>query len=568
MVWPTTSLEFLGIEVDTVAMEARLPDDKLSYLCHLLATWTTKKSCILTELQELTGFLFFASQVIPYSQAFLCRLIDFSKTFSSPHTKRHIPSYAHRDIHWWTCYTFTWNGVSFIDKEPSGVIDVFTDASGTKGLGGVWDAKWFSSHVPRRYRNTLINFKELYAILKVILCWGHLWSGQRVIFHVDNTNVYAALNDHTTRSPPLALLLQPVLMLAASLRFSLSSVWLSSADNAIAHSLASSTRKTYSTGQKSFIDFIHLNSQYLNADRSILPASQTAILEWVSWLGDRCNVQPKTIKAYLSTVCSLHVDADLPFDACEAPVVQHLIRGIKWYHGERDRKPKCPITLEILRRIVNFDPGQSVPDLTFRAAATLAFTAFLRCGEFTVNGNAEFDPSVHLTRGSVEFKPSFENPEFLILTLPSSKTDPFRKGVPIFVAAAPGSVTCPVSALKALISRDPRSPKEPLFSHYHDGPLTRQLFIGTLHTHLLTAGYDAKAFSGHSFRRGAATAAAAAGLADHEIQQLGCWRSDAYKLYIDTPRERLINLSFRLHWASLPAQHFEPPALRFPPSMA
>ena len=42
---------------------------------------------------------------------------------------------------------------------------------------------------------------------------------------------------------------------------------------------------------------------------------------------------------------------------------------------------------------------------------------------------------------------------------------------------------------------------------------------------------DPLLYSGHSFQRGAASAAAAAvGYTEHEMQLFGRWRSDAYKL--------------------------------------
>ena len=41
---PTTSLSLIGITIDTVKMEACLPDDKLSRICHLVDTWLHKKS--------------------------------------------------------------------------------------------------------------------------------------------------------------------------------------------------------------------------------------------------------------------------------------------------------------------------------------------------------------------------------------------------------------------------------------------------------------------------------------------------------------------------------------------
>ncbi|KIO16456.1 hypothetical protein M407DRAFT_12813 [Tulasnella calospora MUT 4182] len=81
--------------------------------------------------------------------------------------------------------------------------------------------------------------------------------------------------------------------------------------------LKDNSTRTYSSGKKSFIDFALLRGLN-NGDGSVLPASQQAIMEWVAWLGAR--VQPKTIKAYLCHVRSLHVDADLPFSATEHPV--------------------------------------------------------------------------------------------------------------------------------------------------------------------------------------------------------------------------------------------------------
>ncbi|KAL4251363.1 Phage Integrase-like Recombinase [Pleurotus pulmonarius] len=165
--------------------------------------------------------------------------------------------------------------------------------------------------------------------------------------------------------------------------------------------------------------------------------------------------------------------------------------------------------------------------------------------------------------------PSIHNPDHIILTLPASKTDPFRKGVTIYIASAPDSPsTCPVSALVHLFTINPLPPNSPLFTTSDQSPLTRSRFIARLRLALLEAGFQPHGFSGHSFRRGAASAAAAAGFLDHEIQQLGRWRSDAYRLYIDTPKDRILNLSSRLHMADPHASTFEPPSLRFTPSLA
>src|SRR5882724_11976839 len=61
-----------------------------------------------------------------------------------------------------------------------------------------------------------------------------------------------------------------------------------------------------------------------------------------------------------------------------------------------------------------------------------------------------FDPSIHLTRSCIDLFPSISAPLYAVLTVPSSKTDPFRKGVAIYIAKAPGACICMVSALKLL----------------------------------------------------------------------------------------------------------------------
>ena len=191
-------------------------------------------------------------------------------------------------------------------------------------------------------------------------------------------------------------------------------------------------------------------------------------MEWVAHLGAR-NVPSKTLKSYLIDLRSLHVDAGYPATVCESPVVQRLIRGIKRVHGDPGN-PKLPITIDVLRQLCAASSSDDLHDVTFKAAITVAFAAFLRVSEFTVTTpNSSYDPATHLSRGSVQSLPDASSPTHFILSLPASKTDPFRQGGSVLVATAPGALTCPVAALRTLFDRDPRPASPPLFSGFTPG---------------------------------------------------------------------------------------------------
>jgi hypothetical protein len=230
---PSTCLEFLGIELDSMAMEARLPAEKLSYLTDILVKWRSKSHCTLHELQELTGYLQFCSQIIPFSKAFLPALFDFSVSFHNPFARRRITRPARRDLNWWLTYSSAWNGIHLIVPDRP-TLHVYTDASGSKGAGGTLGNRWFSCRIPHRYSIRDIKFKELYAIIHAILCWGPLFSGHRVVFHTDNQNVHSALQKLSIRSAPTMELLRQFLGLASLLDFTFVSSWLPSKANTIA----------------------------------------------------------------------------------------------------------------------------------------------------------------------------------------------------------------------------------------------------------------------------------------------------------------------------------------------
>ena len=138
---------------------------------------------------------------------------------------------------------------------------------------------------------------------------------------------------------------------------------------------------------------------------------------------------------------------------------------------------------------------------------------------------------------------SLVSPTCFKVRIKCSKTDPFRAGCDIYLGRGVDSV-CPIVALGNYLSRRGSTPG-PLFLFSNGRPLTRQQLSSSVQAILHAAGYSGS-YSGHSFRIGAATTAAARGVLDHLIKTLGRWSSDAYQVYIRTPVSSIIHVSSQL----------------------
>uniref|UniRef100_A0A1X7T7Z6 Tyr recombinase domain-containing protein n=1 Tax=Amphimedon queenslandica TaxID=400682 RepID=A0A1X7T7Z6_AMPQE len=75
---------------------------------------------------------------------------------------------------------------------------------------------------------------------------------------------------------------------------------------------------------------------------------------------------------------------------------------------------------------------------------------------------------------------------------------------------------------------------------------SKNTFVRHLKNPLVAKGIDQNQYSGHSFRIGAATSAAKAGIPDHLIKALGRWKLEAYQIYIRAPTSSLAVVSMSI----------------------
>lgn len=196
---PATTLPFLGIEIDTVAMELRLPPEKLHQLLQKLTQWRGKTACTKRELQSIVGSLSHACKVIKPGRSFLRRLIDLSKVAKRPNHHIRLNLEARSDIEWWYRFASTWNGVSMLRRAHPDV-QLTSDASGKWGCGAFYDRHWFQLQWQEALQDMHITIKELIPIVLAAAIWGREWTGLTVQARCDNAAVVADLTQEWRRN--------------------------------------------------------------------------------------------------------------------------------------------------------------------------------------------------------------------------------------------------------------------------------------------------------------------------------------------------------------------------------
>ena len=224
VLYPTQCLTFLGIEIDTVQCELRLPDDRVTELLSLCKTTILKRKCSKLHLQRLLGKLNWAARVVRGGRSFLRRLITLANSVKRPHHRIYLNLSARADLLWWTSLLPAHNCKTlFPSAIPQLPTPVLTDAS-TSGGGCVWDTDWmyvnWALDHPALYP-LHINYKETFAIVLAVWRWAPLWSGYRVVVKSDSQVAAALLNKGSSRCPVIMAWIRSLFWLKEYFSFSL-----------------------------------------------------------------------------------------------------------------------------------------------------------------------------------------------------------------------------------------------------------------------------------------------------------------------------------------------------------
>jgi hypothetical protein len=317
------------------------------------------------------------------------------------------------------------------------------------------------------------------------------------------------------------------------------------------------------------------------------PVTERLLCSFAAFLGDE-GLAPQTVKSYLAAIRNTQLSLGLPDprEQSALPVLRRVLAGISRSRIGRSRpaRIRLPMTAPLLRDIRSELERSANPERgVLWAVCCTAFFGFFRLGELLLTKPSDFDPRLSLAWGDMAVDDR-QNPKMIKFHLKQSKTDPFGRGADI-VLGKTGCNLCPVAAVLSYAAAR-GSQSGPFFILSSGNCLTKQNFVSEIRKVLgrlalpdheyaghsfrigaatsaamagvedstiqllgrwhLAFGLPDHEYAGHSFRIGAATSAAMAGVEDSTIQLLGRWQSAAFLRYIRTPQDRLAAISATL----------------------
>lgn len=153
---PTTCLTYLGIELDTALMQARLSSSKLAELRQLIVAWKSRTHASLKEVESLAGQLNFAAACVMPGRIYTRRIFQQIGRLRAQLVSSHsgqplgprapvaIPQSVREDVEWWHQCLKRWNGVSLLYEQEwtdAPLLELFTDACAT-GFGAFFQGAW------------------------------------------------------------------------------------------------------------------------------------------------------------------------------------------------------------------------------------------------------------------------------------------------------------------------------------------------------------------------------------------------------------------------------------------
>ena len=212
---PTTKINCLGIEVDSVQATLSVPGDKLQEILQECKNFKNKKYFSKRQLQSIIGKLMFIHKVVKPARLFVNRLLYTLRTMGE---SCKMSRQVEQDINWFCVFVEQFNGTCQYIHPPVLCMETIELDACLTGLGACYNSFVYHYQFKEGEMSTMLNIThiEMWNVLVALKVWGHLWARKSVTIKCDNQAVVSVVNTGVTKDNVLSTMAQNIWLETAS----------------------------------------------------------------------------------------------------------------------------------------------------------------------------------------------------------------------------------------------------------------------------------------------------------------------------------------------------------------
>ena len=183
---PSTTLTWIGIEFDTLAMEMGLPHKKLTATAELVVDWISRQKATRHQLQQLLGKLIYVAYCCKPARLFVARMLHTLRE-APPRCEIKLDNEFRMDLRWFVKFMPKFNGIQLIRPICSNI--VMEADSCLSGCGAICAHEYYHAIFPELITtvNMHISRLEMLNLVVATKMWSHNWDRKNVIIYCDNS---------------------------------------------------------------------------------------------------------------------------------------------------------------------------------------------------------------------------------------------------------------------------------------------------------------------------------------------------------------------------------------------
>ena len=234
---PTTKINCLGIEVDSVKATLSIPSEKLHEILQECIKFKNQKQFSRRQLQSVIGKLMFVHKVVKPARVFVNRLLE---TLRSMKDKASMSTEILKDINWFCQLVEKFNGTCQYMYRPVACVETIELDACLTGLGAcykdfVYQYQFRQGEVTNSFS---ITHFEMWNVLVALRIWGHMWANKSVVIKCDNQAVVSVVNTSVTKDHILATMCRNIWLETAMKDINLKLIHIPGKDNGCADLLS------------------------------------------------------------------------------------------------------------------------------------------------------------------------------------------------------------------------------------------------------------------------------------------------------------------------------------------